>query len=102
MADVSHRKLEREIDGSEHLSKEDPPACQSCKEAKGASCDLQPLCHFWVPLRCVPISAGQDNESEKQSKENCYEDEISPQGAYEVDQTQETHEEEKETCITIN
>ena len=102
MTYVSHRNLEREVDRSEHLSEEDPPTCQSCEEAKGASCNLQSLCHLFVSLRCVPISTGQYNESEKQSEEDGYEDKIGPQGANEVDQTQKAHEEEKEAYVTTD
>lgn len=93
MADVPHRNLEWEVDRSKHLSKKDPPACQSCEEAKGAGCDLQSLGHFCVAQCRVPVSAGQDDESEKQSEEDGHEDEVCPKRADEVDQTQETHEE---------
>ncbi len=99
MADVSHGNLYWEVDRSEHLSKEDPPACQSCEKAKGASRNLQPLCHFSVSQCGVPVCAGQDDESEKQSEEDGHENEVCPQCADEVNQTQQAHEQEEETCI---
>ena len=73
MADVPHGNLEWEVDRSKHLSKKDPPACQSCEEAKGAGCDLQPLRHLCVPQCSVPVCSGQDDESEKQSEEDGHE-----------------------------
>ena len=78
MADVSHRNLEWEIDRSEHLGEEYPPACQSCEEAKGAGCNLQSLCHFRVSLCGVPVCAGEDDKSEEQSKEDGHKDKVCP------------------------
>lgn len=96
MADVSYGDLEWEVDRGEHLSKENPPACQSCEEAKGAGCNLQSLCHFCVSQCGMPVCAGQDNESKKQSEENGHEDEVCPECADKVNQTQEAHKEEEE------
>ena len=93
MADVPDGNLEWEVDRGKHLSKKDPPACQSCEEAKGAGGNLQSLGHFCVPQCRVPVCAGQDDESEKQSEEDGHENEVCPQRADEIDQTQETHEE---------
>ena len=91
MTDVTDGDLEGEVDRSEHLSKKDPPACQSCEEAKGAGCNLQSLCCFCVSQCGVPVCAGQNNESEKQSEEDGHEDKICPECADEVDQTEEAH-----------
>lgn len=37
MADITDRNLNREVDGSEHLSQEDPPSCHARDEQKRTS-----------------------------------------------------------------
>ena len=49
----------------------------------------------------MPVRASQDNKREKQTKEDGHEDEIGPQRANEIDQTQEAHEEEEEAWIIM-
>ena len=81
------------------MSKEDPPACQCREEAKGAGCNLQSLCHLFMPQCGVPVCACEDNKGEKQPKKDGHEDEICPEGADEVYEAQEAHKEEEEACM---
>lgn len=37
MADITDRNLNREVDGSEHLSEEDPPSCHARDEQERTS-----------------------------------------------------------------
>ena len=85
MTDIAHRNLKRKIDGSEHLSKENPPSRQGRQKSKGAGRNLQSLGHFYVSPCQLPVRACEDNKSKQQSEEDGYEDDICAECADKID-----------------
>jgi hypothetical protein len=102
--EISNRDLEWEIQGREHDSKEDPPACHRRHKRKRTSRNLQPmrkgnLIRIHAIAICIsklPVGARQKAEGDDEREEDDDEDDIGAQGADQVDEAQHAHEDEEE------
>lgn len=113
-AEITNRDLEGEVKRSEHDGEEDPPATHVSDERECASSDKTfggggSMCGSGGRLGTmavsdgkVPVCTGQAAESEDEGEEDQGKDNVGPERADEVDQTQQSHEDQEETCYRVS